>query len=140
MSEADRYRRVPLWGDRIYSYEDISAPQAQNQSKDSTLEHIRSLLDFKPPSSTDARQAGNKRPLDDPDLDLASVTDSGNKITFLDSYDGDLVSRVHTQITHTYTGHLLLHFKDLKELLQVILHVVEGERLITHWLECSNNK
>ena len=127
MSEADRYRQVPLWGDRIYSYEDISAPQAQDQSKDSTLEHIRSRLDFEPPSSTDTRHEGHKRPLDDPDLDLASVTYSGNKTTFLDSYDGDLVSRVHTQITHTYTGRHLLHFKDLKELLQVILHVVKGE-------------
>ena len=128
MSEADRYRQVPLWGDRIYSYEDISAPQAQNQSKDSTLEHIRSRLDFKPPSM-DTRQEGHKRFRDDPDLDLVCVTDSGNKTTFLDSYDGDLVSRVHTQITHTYTGHLLLHFKNLRELLQVILDVVKGKRL-----------
>ena len=78
--------------------------------------------------------------MDDASRDHMRVTDSNNKLMFLDSYDKALVSRVHTQITHTYTGHLLHHFKDLRELLQIILHVVEGERLITHWLECSNNK
>jgi hypothetical protein len=138
MSEADRYRQVPLWEDRIHSDEDISAPQAQNQSKDSTLEHIRCCLDFKPRSSTNTSQQGSKRAAEDSGLDHVRLTDSDNKTTFLNSYDGDLVSRVHTQITHTYTGHLL-HFKDLKELLQVILHVVEGERLRTHWLEFSND-
>ena len=124
MSEADRYLLVPSWEDRIYSYEDISL--AQDQSKDSTMEHIRSNLPLECPS-LGTRQDGLKRAMDDADHEHIRVTRSDNKPTFLDSDDKRLVSRVHTQITHTYTGYLLHHFKDLKELLQVILHVVKGE-------------
>ena len=136
MSEADRYLLVPSWEDRIHSYEDISAPLAQDESKDSTLEHIRHNLVFASRSSMETCQEG----LDNPGLDYMHVTDSDKRPTFLDSDDEDLVSRVHTQIIHTYTGYLLHHFKDLKELLQVILDVVEGEQLSTHWLEFSNKK
>ena len=84
MSEADRYLLVPSWEDRVHSHEDISAPQAQDQSKDSTLELIWSNLDLEYRSSMDARQATSS-----------------------------------------------IIFKDFIELLQVILHVVEGERLST---------
>jgi hypothetical protein len=112
----------------------ISLP-CRPKIKDSTLEHTGSNLASECHSSRDKR-----RDMDDASRDHMRVTDYNNKPTFLDSYDKALVSRVHTQITHTYTGHLLHHFKDLKELLQVILHVVEGEPPSTHWLEFSNNK
>ena len=147
MPEGDRYRRIECWEDRIYSDEDIAAPDALDGSKDSTLGHIRHHLEN--PSRSQAKdaaessQAGNsaKRPRDEDCRDHnAHVTESDdNKPEFLGSGDRDVVSRVHTQIVHSYTGYFLRHFKDLKELLHVIRDVVEGKRLSDRYLEFSND-
>ena len=49
-----------------------------------------------------------------------------------------LVSRVHTQIIHTYTGWPLRHFKDLNELLRIISDIIKGKRFSSRWLGFSD--
>jgi hypothetical protein len=150
MPEGDRYRRIECWEDRIYSDEDIAAPDSLDGSKDSTLEYIRRHLEN--PSRSQAKNAAEslqatkdaaespqagysaKRPRDEDcrDHNTHVMESADNRPEFLGSGDGDVVSRVHTQIVHSYTGYFLRHFKDLTELLHVIRDVVEGKRLIGH--------
>jgi hypothetical protein len=132
ISEGERYRQVPSWEDRIFSDEDILAADGKN---DSTLEHIRHGLNTKHFSP---KESSRKRVLEDGNWDhLKATLDLGTK-RFMYAEEKALMSRVHTQIIHTYTGWPLRHFKDLNELLRVIRDILLGKRLNSCWQESSN--
>ncbi len=123
MPEGERYRHVPSWEDRIFSDEDIQATDNEN---DSTLEHIRrglKTVHFSP------KEGSRKRFLEDDNWDHLKATLDPNAKRFIYADEMALVSRVHTQIMHTYTGWPLRHFKDLNELLRVIRDILLGKRL-----------
>ena len=132
MSEGERYRQVPSWEDRIFSYEDIQAADSEN---DSTLEYIRRGLKTQHFSPA---QGSRKRFLEDDQWDHLKATLDPNAKRFIYADEVTPVSRVHTQVVHTYTGWPLRHFKDLNELLRVIRDILLGEQLNNHWRELSN--
>jgi len=123
MPEGERYRQVPQWEDRIFSDEDIQAADNEN---DSTLEHIRRGLKTEHFSPT---ECSRKRFLEDDNWDHRKATLDPNAKRFIYADQVTPVSRVHTQIIHTYTGWPLRHFKDLNELLRVIRDILLGKRL-----------
>ncbi|KAF8338591.1 hypothetical protein F5887DRAFT_889803 [Amanita rubescens] len=123
MPEGERYRQVPLWGDRIYSDEDIPAADGKD---DSTLEHIRCGVEL---GSSTPEMRSRKRARSDGELvEYMPVTVDPCAKPFLYVKEKHLVSRVHTQIIHTYTGWPLRHFKDLNELLRVIRDIVSEHK------------
>ena len=121
LPEADRYRRV--WEDRIYVAEDIKI----GSDDDSTLGHIRRklTLDTVSPDNLSRKRPNKPRAEDVMEHHLATSNKTGHG--FLSAPTEDLVSRVHMQIIHGYTGWPLRHFRHLGELLQVIRDVVVGE-------------
>jgi len=133
MPEGERYRHVPSWGDRIYSDEDILAADGKG---DSTLEYIRSGVKL---GSSTPKIRSRKRACSDGELvEYMPVTVDPYAKPFLYVKEKDLVSRVHTEVIHTYTGWPLRHFKDLNELLRVIRDIVAGKRLNNYSLEFFN--
>ena len=133
MPEGERYRRVPSWGDRIYSDEDIPGADGKD---DSTLEYIRCGVELG--SSTPDTRSRKRARSDGELLEHMPMTVDPYAKPFLYVEERDLISRVHTQVIHTYTGWPLRHFKDLNELLRVIRDVVGGKRLNNYSLGFFN--